>query len=161
EAGAKPVVRVGDEGLEAEGARRGIGGGPDPAHLPDEGLAREGVHPHAHLLSGAERRALALRHVAAALERIVLHQTEHYDAGPDVVPGMDQASGDRAVEGRADGGPVELDAELVAASPGDLERRPDLFVLLRRDHAIGAQRPGAGLVGDGLLKAGLRLAEAR
>ena len=159
EAGAKPVIGVRHEGLEAERARGGIGGRPDPAHVPDEGLAREGVDADPHLLSGAQRRHLALGHVATEFQRIVLHQAEHHRPRPDVVAGIDQPGRHRSLEGRANRHPIELDAELVASGTGHLQGRPDLFVLLRRDDPLGAQRAGARLVRHRFLETGLRLAE--
>src|SRR5439155_1164427 len=121
----------------------------------------EGVDADPHLLSGTQRRHLALGHVATEFQRIVLHQAEHHRARPDVVAGIDQPGRHRSLEGRANRHPIELDAELVASGTGHLQGRPDLFVLLRRDDPLGAQRAGARLVRHRFLETGLRLAETR
>ena len=159
EAGADAVVRVGDQRLEGERARGGIGGRADAAHLPGEGLAREGVDAHAHPLPGAERRHVALGDLAAELERVVLDDAEEDRSRPHVIPRIDQARRDRAVHGRADLRVLELDAELVAPGARDVERHAHLLVLLRRDDAAGAQRLGARRVAGRLGEAGLRLAQ--
>src|SRR5213592_1583286 len=145
EAGADAVVRVGDQRLEGERARGGIGGRADAAHLPGEGLAREGIHAHAHPLPGAERRHVALGDLAAELERVVLDDAEEDGPRADVVAGVDEARRYRALHGRADVRVLELDAELVAPGARDVERHAHLLVLLHRDDAGGAQGLGPRL----------------
>ena len=129
--------------------------------MTDEGLAREGVDGDAHVLTGGERRHVALGDVAAELERVVLHQPEDHRARLHVGAGVEQAGGDGAFERRTDGGALELDAELVAPRPRHLERRPHLLVFLGRDDAVAPQRTASPLVGDGLLEARLGLAQLR
>src|SRR5439155_480888 len=95
------------------------------------------------------------RDVAPELERVVLHQPEDHRPGLHIAARVEEAGGDGAFERRADGGALELDAELVAPRPRHLERRPHLLVLLGRDDAVAVQRTAPALVGDGLLEARL------
>ena len=155
------MVLVRHQRLERERTDGRVRGGTDAAHVADERLAREGVDGDAHVLTGREDGHVALGHVAAELQRVVLDEPEDHRALLHVRACVDQPCRDGAVEGRADRRPLELDAQLVATRTRHLECGPYLLVLLRRDDAAATQRPPATFIGGRLLEARLGLAQLR
>ena len=88
-AGPQPVVRVRHERLERERTRRRIRGGAHPRHAAVERLARIRVDGDADGLIRLHRRHVALRDLAAKLERIVLNEPEDRRPRPHVIAAVD------------------------------------------------------------------------